>query len=116
MERFFNSQITLLIERINSGDAELIEQQLGVCKGWGGGPLAAAALVAEAWLAERGAVTRRAKPSGGTGSGGKARRNPQLRDAVPPRAKPSSSKGSGGNSRHNPEQWNEAPSSLPPIC
>ena len=89
MERFFHSQITLLIERINSGDAELIEQQLGVCKGWGGGPLAAAALVAEAWLAERGAVTRRAKPSGGTGS--------------------------GGNSGHNPAQWNEAPSSLPPI-
>ena len=108
MERFFHSQITLLIERINSGDAELIEQQLGFCKGWGGGPLAAAALVAEAWLAARDAAPPRAKPSGGMGSGGKA-------GAVPPRAKPSSSKGSGEKPRRNPPLRDEAPSSLPPI-
>ena len=93
-----------LIDAIKSGDAELIEQQLGFCKGWGGGPLAAAALVAEAWLAERGAgqipVAEGPPPNGG----GSTRR-----------AKPSSSKGSGGKSRCNPQQWDEAPSSLPPI-
>ena len=79
-----------LIDAIKSGDAELIEQQLGFCKGWGGGPLAAAALVAEAWIeARQGAVTRRAKPS--------------------------SSKGSEKTAEISAVS-DEAPSSLPPIC
>ena len=93
-----------LIDAIKSGDAELIEQQLGFCKGWGGGPLAAAALVAEAWLAERGAgpaLCAGGPPPNGGGS--------------PPRAKPSSGKGSEKTAGISAVS-DEAPSSLPPIC
>jgi len=87
VERFFLSQTHRVVDAIKAGGGE---SEVEFCRQWGG-PLGLVAVVAEAWIeAERGAVTRRAKPS--------------------------SSKGSGGKTRHNPEQWDEAPSSLPPIC
>ena len=53
VEQFFRTQISRLITTIEAGDAVAITAQLEFCRGWGDGPLLAAATVADAWLNER---------------------------------------------------------------
>ena len=52
MERFYANQISELISTVRSGCDVEIEEQLLFCEQWGG-PLAAAAQVALAWVVER---------------------------------------------------------------
>lgn len=52
MERFFDGQVRKLISLIRDRSPEA-DAQLAFMAEWGGGPLGAAALVAEAWLQDR---------------------------------------------------------------
>lgn len=52
MEKFYESQIRKLIALIRDRSPDA-DAQLQFCIEWGGGPLGAAALVAQAWLQDR---------------------------------------------------------------
>jgi hypothetical protein len=59
LEKFYESQIRKLIALIRDRSPDA-DAQLQFCIEWGGGPLGAAALVAQAWLQDRAGCTDQA--------------------------------------------------------
>jgi len=83
VEKFYASRISQLISTVRSGCDVEIEEQLLFCEQWGG-PLAAAAQVALAWVVERRGW------KGAPGSSGQAAKQLELApsEKKPPRPTP----------------------------
>ena len=82
MERFYASRLSELVATVRSGGDVEIEEQLLFCEQWGG-PLAAAAQVALAWVVER-------RSWGGDGQARRDSQQEQLQ--LPVKAKPKPAK------------------------